>query len=59
MIRPDRGTAEFELWCVAVSIAARPPLKGKGGYALIPWVQINELRETLDQLGVDWRTAKL
>ena len=57
MTQPRSGTPEYRLWLAAIDVAASPPLKqGKyAGNAGVYWPLIHELREALDELGVDWR----
>lgn len=59
-LRPMRGTPEYDLWIAAIEIAANAPLKqGENvSSAKISWPLIDQLRQALDELGLDWREVK-
>lgn len=60
MSAPQKGTPEHDLWVAAIDVAVTAPLR-KGEYvhaALVPWSLINDLRSSLDALGIDWRKVK-
>lgn len=57
VIRPEKGTPEFELWVSAIDVAHAAPLK-RGTYshtAQVPWTIINEVRAALEAVGIDWK----
>lgn len=56
--RPDKGTPEWDLWVAAIEVATFPPLVAKGATSQISERRITALREALDAVGIDWRTAK-
>jgi len=58
MSRPAKGTPEWDLWIAAIEIAMVAPWKGQTYAARIPWDMIDTLREKLEAVGIDWRTAK-
>lgn len=57
---PPKGTPEYELWIAATEVAASAPLRaGTHSFsAQVPWYLIKQLRDALDQLGIDWREVK-
>lgn len=58
MSRPKKGTPEWELWVAAIEVAIYPPTSGTTATAKVAWHRINALRAALDELGIDWRSAK-
>ena len=59
MTRPVKGTPEWALWIAAIEVATGAPLKRGTSVASaqVLWSRIEALREALDDLGIDWRTA--
>jgi hypothetical protein len=60
MPKPEKDTPEYELWLCAIEVAVAAPWKqGTHSYsAQIPWNNVNNLRQALDALGIDWRKTK-
>ena len=58
MSTPQKDSPEWELWVAAVDIATSAPLTAHTHSVLVSWKRVERLREALDVLGVDWRTAK-
>lgn len=58
--RPEKGSAEYALWLVSIDIAASAPMrKGATSFsANIPWSLVIRLRAALDDLGIDWASAR-
>jgi hypothetical protein len=56
----EQEVARSRVMGCALRIAARPPLKhGPTTFAAsVPWSMIEELRDAIDELGVDWREWK-
>lgn len=56
---PAQDTPARAVWVAAIDVATSPPLRANrsGGVsqALVPWREIQTLREALDALGIDWR----
>lgn len=58
-MKPDKDTPEYDLWIAAIEVAIAPPLTHGIQYAAkVPWSLIEDLREKLDAVGIDWKTAK-
>lgn len=57
VIRPEKGSPEFELWCCAIDVVHAVPLKrGQHVFAAsVPWDVIDRLRAAVEAVGVDWR----
>lgn len=60
MTTPLKGTPEWRLWIAAIGVAADPPLE-RGQFvsgAKVYWPKLIELREALEECGVDWKMVK-
>jgi hypothetical protein len=57
---PEKGTPEYALWSAAVEVAlAAPARQNPSTYdARVPWDTINQLREAIKGIGIDWNAFK-
>lgn len=60
MARPKKGTPEWDLWVAAIEVAIYPSLvHGRQATGQVSWRRLDALRDALDELGIDWRKAKV
>ena len=56
--RPAKGTPEWELWVAAIEVAIYGPEKHGPQYTgQVSWERLDDLRNALEGVGIDWRAV--